>query len=235
MFQQMLLADGLSTLNLRSTFRKSVRRRQRPRRDESLIKPRSRGLAAGRAVHAQQLAANQFPPDQVTATVALSNIIWNGGASCPVLPASRQPEFSFPVHGRHNEDHHADELWPATIYPFIRGENTGQDPASTSGNLYYDPQDVTGLWSFENTLAIKLRRHVYWSAIKSVHHISVAAGLLGWRQLLHRHRRQQSDNKHQRIQLRFQCENKHRRHHAIRHHAGKYNDVGDKGLQLSGR
>ncbi len=34
---------------------------------------------------------------------------------------------------------------PAMIYPFIRGENIGQDPNATATNQYYDPQDVTGV------------------------------------------------------------------------------------------
>jgi hypothetical protein len=96
-------------------------------------------------------APNQIPPNQVTKAVPLSDIIWNGGPPMPGAPGITNPtpppgKLSFPSPSAAgamktitltNND-------PEQIYPFIRGENRGQDPNATSPNKFYDPQDAEG-------------------------------------------------------------------------------------------
>ena len=147
MFHRMLLADGLSTLNLRSTFRKSVRRRQRPRRDNRLSNLAAEVLRLEDRCMLSTLPPNQFPVDQVANAVPLSDIFWNGGPPMPGAPGVPNvglPKQSFPSPS-------TDEAMktitltnngPNTIYPILRSPNIGKDSASTTGNVFYDPQDL---------------------------------------------------------------------------------------------
>ncbi len=90
-----------------------------------------------------QLPANQIPPSQVTNAVPLSSIIWNGGAAMPGAPWNES--FPSPEEAGAMKTITLTNNGPNMIYPFIRGENRGQDPNATSPNTYYDPQDVVGM------------------------------------------------------------------------------------------
>jgi hypothetical protein len=88
------------------------------------------------------LPPNQFPRDQIANAVPLSDIIWNGGApldGAPGMPG--RPSFPSPSTDKAMKTVTLTNNGPATIYPFIRGQNNGQDGASKTGNTYYDPQD----------------------------------------------------------------------------------------------
>jgi hypothetical protein len=90
-----------------------------------------------------QLPANQFPTSQVTNAVPLSDIIWNGGPAMPGAPWNMS--FPSPSEAGAMKTITLTNNGPEMIYPFIRGENLGQDPNATSPNKYYDPQDALGL------------------------------------------------------------------------------------------
>jgi hypothetical protein len=89
------------------------------------------------------LAANQFPVGQVAGAVPLSNIIWNGGPAMPGAPSTQTVES--PSAAGAMKTVTLTNNSSSMIYPFIRGENIGQDPNATSANKYYDPQDATGV------------------------------------------------------------------------------------------
>ena len=85
-----------------------------------------------------------IPPDQLANDqVPLSTIIWNGGPPMPgtedmggetgiLSPSAAGAMKTITLRNNSKE----------TIYPFIRGENNGMDPNSTTTFKYYDPQDV---------------------------------------------------------------------------------------------
>ena len=85
---------------------------------------------------------NQFPPGQVKNAVPVSTILWNGGAAMPGAPSTASVQS--PSAAGAMKTITLTNNGPSMIYPFIRGENTGQDPNATSKNQYYDPQDVVG-------------------------------------------------------------------------------------------
>jgi hypothetical protein len=139
-------SDSLSGLNLRLRFKASSRRRQR-RADRRLqvatevFRLEERWMLS---LPGNQSPPDQFPPDQVTANknTPLSDILWNGGPpllGAPGMPG--RPSFPSPSQDKAMKTVTLTNNGPATIYPFIRGQNNGKDGASTTGNLYYDPQD----------------------------------------------------------------------------------------------
>ena len=85
---------------------------------------------------------NQFPASQVKDEVPVSSILWNGGPAMPGAPSTSS--FESPSAAGAMKTITLTNNGPSMIYPFIRGENTGQDPNATSANKYYDPQDVVG-------------------------------------------------------------------------------------------
>ena len=92
-------------------------------------------------IYAAQVAKNVNTP--VTA------IFWNGGVPATGSPWNMNPDykdkkFSYPADPAEGamKTITLTNNGPVTIYPFIRGENIGQDPNATSGNKYYDPQDA---------------------------------------------------------------------------------------------
>ena len=207
MFHPTFSADGLYGRDRRLGFKKGARRNRRPRRDNGFthVAAEILRLEDRCMLTTLPLPPNQFPPDQVAAAVPLSDIIWNGGQALPGAPGMPgNPSIPSPSTDGAMKTVTLTNNGPATIYPFIRGPNTGQDTASKTGNTFYDPQDpVEAQYSKPDGTGVSRvhwlsnhRRHVHGPAIKSVDHISGAASLVGWRQRLHRHRPRQPDVKH---------------------------------------
>jgi hypothetical protein len=80
------------------------------------------------------VAANQIPPSQVAGAAPLSAIIWNGGPAMKNAPWNMS--FESPSAAGAMKTITLTNNGPAMIYPFIRGENIGQDPNATSSNKY---------------------------------------------------------------------------------------------------
>jgi hypothetical protein len=97
------------------------------------------------------IAANQIPPDQVTAKVDLDTIIWNGGPPLNTatgitleggtknVPSPSKDNAMKTITLTNNSPH--------MIYPYIWEANTGKDPNAKppippNTLAYYDPQDL---------------------------------------------------------------------------------------------
>jgi len=137
MKNRLSLGDGLFGLDLRLRSRDRARldRRRADRRFQvaaEVLRLEERWMLS--------VAPNQIPPDQVANAVPLSSIIWNGGPAMPGAPWNKS--FDSPSTAGAMKTITLTNNGPEMIYPFIRGENTGQDPNATSPNTYYDPQDV---------------------------------------------------------------------------------------------
>jgi hypothetical protein len=128
------LSERLAGLKLRLKLRDRVRRRrlnwQIPVSAEAMgLEDRSM-LSVLVPIPAGQLADHQVP---------LSKIIWNGG---PRLSDGGIAGVESPSAAGAMKTITLTNNGPNTIYPFIRGENNGEDPNSTTKSKYYDPQDV---------------------------------------------------------------------------------------------
>jgi hypothetical protein len=135
----MLLDELLSGLSHRVGFSGRTRaRRRRAHRRLSVTAEVSR--LEERCL--LSLPPNQFPLNQVANAVPLSNIFWNGGPPLDGAPGMpNRPSFPSPSTDGAMKTVTLTNNGPATIYPFIRGQNNGKDEASHTGNTYYDPQD----------------------------------------------------------------------------------------------
>lgn len=145
------LAAGLSGLNLR--LRSRDRARQSRRRANRRFQVAAEVLRLEERWMLSTLPGNQIPPHQVANNLntPVTAIFWNGGVPATGSPWNLNPDYkdkSFltpdnPAEGAMKTVTLTNNS-PDMIYPFIRGENIGQDPNATGTNHYYDPLDVTG-------------------------------------------------------------------------------------------
>ena len=82
------------------------------------------------------------PIPMTNPVVPLSDIFWNGGP--PLNTNSPQTNVPSPSAAGAMKTITLTNNSNASIYPFIRGENTGKDPNATPMNAPYDPQDLAG-------------------------------------------------------------------------------------------
>ncbi len=136
-------SNALSGLNLRLGSRDSARLRRR--RAERRLLVAAAVLRLEERCMLSDIAANQIPPDQVTAKVDLDTIIWNGGA--PLDTTNGISGVLSPSKAGVMKTITLTNNSPNMIYPFIFDANTGADPNATPAippnqYKYYDPQDL---------------------------------------------------------------------------------------------
>jgi hypothetical protein len=137
MFSAKFLGDRRPGLELQSGSREraGLSRRRANRRIEV-------GAEVMRLEERQMLSGGGVPVPTANPVVDLSTIFWNGGpplnteTGIPDVPAPYQADAVKTITIRNNST-------TAMIYPFLTGENIGQDPLSTT-QPFYDPQDIMG-------------------------------------------------------------------------------------------
>jgi hypothetical protein len=125
-----MVPGGLPWLKSRSLSRKRARR---PRRSVS------QGRICEWLLEERCMLAVDIPIPASHPVVPLSTIFWNGEPA-PLNPAGK-PNIPAPDKVGAAKTITLTNNSSDTIYPFLRGENGGEDPNSTTGKLY-DPQDL---------------------------------------------------------------------------------------------
>jgi hypothetical protein len=131
-FNAMFFADRRSGSNLRLGSRESARRSRANRRLQvaaEVLRLEPRCMLSGGV---------PIPDNPV---VPLSDIIWNGGP--PLNTATGIQNIPSPSEAGATKTITIRNNGPDMIYPFLTGENIGQDGKSTT-QPYYDPQDIMG-------------------------------------------------------------------------------------------
>jgi hypothetical protein len=116
------------------------------------INPARRHRRQRRANHAAPLAAEVshlearcllsggVPIPGTNVRVDLKTIFWNGGP--PINTTDGLDNIPSPTTDHAEKSITISNDGPDMIYPFLRGQNSGQDPNSTGPTQFYDPQDL---------------------------------------------------------------------------------------------